>query len=270
MDESAGHTFSRVRHHRALFLSDLHLGTLGCRADLALSFLEQNSADTIYLVGDIFDLWDPLVIRWGAEHDRILTLLRARAGAGTELFFLTGNHDKPVASGLHRDPRTDLPAVPQAAVTHAAADGRRYLVLHGDICDARFLRFHLLTRIGSRLDSLLRLLDGGLRRLRFRFGPDGRGPVELALSAVNDLLYRGRQHERRLVALARSGGHDGVICGHFHIAALHADFGLIYANCGDWVDSFSAIAEAADGSLRLLSLSPAEATQSAPVPVVAE
>lgn len=270
MDENAGHGHGFVRHHRTLFLSDLHLGTLGCRADLVLSFLEQNTADAIYLVGDIFDLWDPLVIRWGVEHDRILALLRSRAKAGTKLFYLAGNHDKVVLSRLCADPRTDLPVVPQAAVTHVAADGRRYLVVHGDSCDARILRLHLLTRVGSRLDSLLRLLDGGLRRLRFRFGPDGRGPVELLLSAVNDLLYRGRQHERRLVALAQTGGHDGVICGHFHIAALHGDFGLIYANCGDWVDSFTAIAEAADGALQLVSLPLAEAAQAAPVAIAAE
>lgn len=270
MNEGAGHGQGIIRHHRALFLSDLHLGTLGCRADLVFSFLEQNTADTLYLVGDIFDLWDPLVIRWGAEHDRILSLLRARADAGTKLFYLAGNHDKIVLSELHQDPRTDLPVVPQAAVTHVTADGRRYLVLHGDICDARILRLHLLTRVGSRLDSMLRLLDGGLRRLRLRFGPDGRGPVELLLSAVNDVLYRGRKHERRLVALARSGGHDGVICGHFHIAALHCDFGLIYANCGDWVDSFTAITEAADGALQLISLPLAEAAQAAPVAIAAE
>lgn len=171
---------------------------------------------------------------------------------GTRLVYLSGNHDRaPLTSS---DARVDLPVAPDLATTHLAADGRRYLVLHGDICDARILRYHVLTRIGSRADSLLRLLDGGLRRLRLRFGPDGRGPVELLLGAVNDLLYRGRKHERRLVAMARSGGHDGVICGHFHIAAMHEDFGLLYVNCGDWVDSFTAVAEGDDGTLQLLSV----------------
>lgn len=266
MDVSTGHP----ERHRALFLSDLHLGTLGCRADLILSFLEHNTADHIYLVGDIFDLWDPLVTRWGEAQDRIVALLRARAAAGSRLVYLAGNHDRAVLAGTVRDARADLSVTPEIAVTHHAADGRRYLVVHGDICDARILRFHLLTRIGSRVDSLLRLLDGGLRHLRFRFGPEGRGPVELMISAVNDLLYRGRRHERRLVALARAGGHDGVICGHFYIAAMHQDFGPLYVNCGDWVDSFTAVAEGPDGTLRLLSLSPVEDAQVAPLHVVAE
>ena len=92
MDVSTGHP----ERHRALFLSDLHLGTLGCRADLILSFLEHNTADHIYLVGDIFDLWDPLVTRWGEAQDRIVALLRARAAAGSRLVYLAGNHDRAV------------------------------------------------------------------------------------------------------------------------------------------------------------------------------
>lgn len=256
--------------HRALFLSDLHLGTISCRADLILTFLEQNSADVIYLVGDIFDLWDPLITRWGQAQERIVDILRSRSEAGVRLVYLAGNHDRAMMHKRLWTARTDLPVEPQAQVTHDAADGRRYLVLHGDVCDARFLRLHFLTRLGSRIDSLLRLVDGGLRRLRFRFGPNGRGPVEVLLAAVNDLLYRSRQHERRLVDLARASDHHGVICGHFHIAALHEDFGLLYVNCGDWVDSFTAVAEGTDGTLRLLAVAPVGSGALAAHPAAAE
>lgn len=253
MEFEQGWTERQPHCHRALFLSDLHLGTIGCRADLILQFLEQNTAEVIYLVGDIFDLWDPLVRRWGETHVQIVNLLRERSEAGARLVYLAGNHDRFMLADGGQDDRTALPVTPVTSAEHMAADGRRYLVLHGDVCDARILRFHLLTRIGSRADSLLRLADAGLRRMRLSIGPDDRGPIEWALSAVSDLLYRGRRHERRLVALAQAGGHDGVICGHFHIAAMHEDFGLLYVNCGDWVDSFTAVAEGADGTLRLLS-----------------
>lgn len=249
----------RAERHRAIFLSDLHLGTLGSRADLILEFLEAHSADTIYLVGDILDIWDPLVIRWGATETRIIDLLRRRADEGSRIVYLLGNHDARFgadAGAALPGAGEDLLVTPQLTDLHVAQDGRRYLVLHGDICDARPLRFHLLTRIGSRIDSLLVLVDGLLRRLRIAFGPHGRGPLKLMLSAVNDLLYRGRSHERRLVALAAAQGLDGVICGHFHLAALHQDHGLLYVNCGDWVDSFTAVVETQDGRLRLLSAAP--------------
>lgn len=249
--------------HRALFLSDLHLGTLGSRADLVLAFLEAHTAEVIYLVGDIFDIWDPLVIQWTAAEGRIVDLLRQRAEEGCLLVYLRGNHDAAFKSARCRSPlgpRIDLPVEPVASAVHVAADGRRFLVTHGDVCDARPLRFHLLTRLGSRIDSVLLLIDGALRKLRISFGPQGRGPLKLALSVVNDLLYRNRAHERRLVALAAAEGLDGVVCGHFHIAALHDDHGLLYVNCGDWVDNFTAVVETREGALRLLAAaSPGEA-----------
>ncbi len=249
----------RAERHRAIFLSDLHLGTLGSRADLILEFLEAHTGDTIYLVGDILDIWHPLVIRWGATETRIIELLRQRAAEGCRIIYLLGNHDtRFMAEGAASPLGTegDLPVEPKLTDLFVAQDGRRYLVLHGDVCDARPLRFHLLTRIGSRIDSLLVLVDGLLRRLRIAFGPHGRGPLKLLLSTVNDLLYRSRSHERRLVALAAADGLDGVICGHFHLAAMHHDHGLLYVNCGDWVDSFTAVVETQDGRLRLLSAAP--------------
>ncbi|WGV15553.1 UDP-2,3-diacylglucosamine diphosphatase [Fuscovulum ytuae] len=243
------------QRHRALFLSDLHLGALGGRADLVAGFLEAHSADTIFLVGDIFDIWHPLVLRWGTAERRVVELLRQRAEEGSRLVYLRGNHDAPYMSARCKSGlagEIELPVAPSDHAIHATGDGRRLLVIHGDVCDARPLRFHLLTRLGSRLDSLLLLLDSGLRRLRFAFGPHGRGPLKLMLSAVNDLIYCNRAHERRLVALARAQGLDGVVCGHFHIAALHEEHGPLYVNCGDWVDSFTAVVETWDGRLQLL------------------
>lgn len=257
---------AQAERHRALFLSDLHLGTLGSRADLVLGFLLAHSADTIFLVGDIFDVWDPLMVRWNAAERRIVDLLRQRVVEGCKLVYLRGNHDAPYMSarcGSSLALEIALPVEPLAKVVHVTEDGRRFLVIHGDVCDARPLRFHILTRLGSRIDTLLLLADGALRKLRFAFGPHGRGPLKLVLSAVNDLIYCNRSHERRLVALAQAESLDGVICGHFHIAAMHDDHGLLYVNCGDWVDSFTAVVETRDGRLQLLGASMAEGASSA-------
>lgn len=237
------------RRHRALFLSDLHLGSLGCRADLVLDFLQTNSAPVIYLVGDILDIWHPLHVHWTATHDAIIAHLSRQAEAGVRLVYLVGNHDHQMRQDSHR---YLFPATIQDQAVHETVDGRQFLVLHGDICDARVLRWHICTRIGSRVDSLLRLADHALRRLGRRLRPEERSLIQTALSWVNSALAIGHGHERRLVALARAGGQDGVICGHFHLAELHDDHGLIYANCGDWVDSFTALAEDQHGQLILL------------------
>lgn len=262
-----GEVGKHVRLHRSLFISDLHLGAPGCKADEILSFLEQNDAETIYLVGDTFDLWDPLIVYWGPTHQRIVYLLRERAEAGRNLVVLAGNHDRALLSEKGKK-RPEIAGLVQSVLretVHISADGLRYLVLHGDACDSRLLRFHIWTRMGSRADSFLRLLDSCLRVFRIRFGADAKGPMELAILALNAVLYRNRQHEKRLASLALGGGFDGVICGHFHIAALHDDLGTRYANCGDWTDSCSALIEYWDGSLALVGAgATADIAQGAP------
>lgn len=247
--------------HRSLFLSDLHLGARGCRPERILDFLEHNTAAEIYLVGDVLDLWHPPFPHWTEVHDEILALLLRRVQEGARLFYLTGNHD--TAMRLYRGTHFGRIEVAEQVV-HEAADGRRWLVLHGDVCDARFLRWHILTRIGSRIDWALRHLDDRLKRLRRRVDPDRRGLIEALLSAVNSAMALGTGYEIRLVARARAAGCEGVICGHFHKPALHDDHGLSYANCGDWVDSFTAIAEDDAGSFSLLEAAPE------PAPVFAE
>ncbi len=237
-----------MRYYRTLFLSDLHLGANGCRSDRILDFLTQNTADTIYLVGDILDLWHPASPRWTAIHDRIMGLLADRADRGSRIIYLTGNHDDAVLK--HRGAHSRFEIADFA--THDTSDGRSYLVLHGDIVDGRILRWHICTRIGSRIDNFLRLLDQRLRRLRRHVNPRGRSLIEKMLISLNAVMTRASRHEQRLTALARASGLDGVICGHFHCAALHSKHGIVYANCGDWVDSFTAIAENMNGCLELL------------------
>jgi len=245
-----------IRHHRGLFLSDLHLGTLGSRSDLILSFLQHNRAETYFLVGDILDLWQPLLPHWTEDAQRVLDHLRDRQQAGAVIHYLRGNHD-PDPTLAPKPKCLDVVAVDE--LIYHAGDQRRYLVLHGDIADARVVRSHVMTRLGSRIDHTLRRLDRGLSVLRRDTSAEARSTIEALLAGVNSLLYRGRKHERRLVDMARQKGVHGVICGHFHIAGLHDHHGLTYANCGDWLDSMTALAEDHDGTLRLLSWRPVAA-----------
>lgn len=235
--------------YRTLFLSDLHLGALGARPDLVLAFLQAHRAETYVLVGDILDLWHPLLPHWSAADQAVIDHLVARKAEGARILYLRGNHDPfPDRAPQH----CRVPAEAQEALIHTTADGRRYLVLHGDACDGRLFRAHIFTRLGSRIDHGLRRFERLLTRRRPDTPPEARSAVDMLLTSINALLYLGRAHERKVLRLARRKQVDGVICGHFHIAGLHDDFGLTYANCGDWIDSLTALAETADGSLRLL------------------
>lgn len=233
---------------RTLFLSDLHLGALGARSDLLLDFLRGNPADSYVLVGDVLDLWHPLLPHWTASDQAVIDHLNRRQSEGARLVYVSGNHD-PMPANAPEHAR--LQAGPVREHVHRAGDGRRYLVTHGDQADSRMIRAHLMTRLGSRIDHLLRVADRRLRRCGAARG-EARSLVDWLIVSANALAYAGRAHEQRMVSMARAAGLDGVICGHFHIADLHRRHGLTYANCGDWVDSMTALAEAGDGHLRLL------------------
>jgi len=238
-----------THRHRTLFISDLHLGALGCRPERILAFLEQNDAETIYLVGDILDTWYPVVPQWTDVHDSILSLLQRRAQAGSRVIYLPGNHDNALRD--HCGTHIGCFEVTEQAL-HRTADGRSFLVLHGDCADRRMFRAHVWTRIGSWMDGALRGLDTRLRRWGRTLPADERSAIDVILSWVKALMHFGDGFEIRLTDMARAQGQDGVICGHSHQAALHSDHGIVFANCGDWVDSFTAIAEDAQGRISLL------------------
>jgi UDP-2,3-diacylglucosamine pyrophosphatase LpxH len=191
----------------------------------------------------------PLLPHWTEQDQAVIDHLRQRQADGATLHYIRGNHD-PLPEAAPRHARLDV--TPVESLVHRAADGRRYLVIHGDQADNRLVRWHWMTRLGSLIEHFLRRADGGLQRLSRQAQGDTRSLIEGVLTSVNALSYAGRAHERRMVAMARAQGLDGVICGHFHIAGLHDDHGVTYTNCGDWVDSFTALEEGADGALRLI------------------
>jgi len=240
--------FAPTPPNRTLFLSDLHLGALGSRSDLVLDFLRRHPARTYVLAGDVLDLWQPLLPHWTAQDQAVIDHLNQRRQAGARLVYVRGNHDPdPACAPDH----ARLAVTPVTRHIHCAADGRRYLVVHGDEADSRVIRTHTMTRLGSRIDHALRRLDQRLRRMEDDRAAT-RSTVEWLIMAANAVAYAGRSHERRMVEMARAEAMHGVICGHFHIAGLHDHFGLTYANCGDWVDSMTALEERGDGVLRLL------------------
>ncbi len=239
-------------HRRSLFVSDLHLGAHYCHAAEFADFLGQQRCDTLYLVGDIVDLWWMSQRRasWGAAHQRVVEALHDKARSGTTLIYVPGNHDR----AIRRFCGLAIPAMQvRRRAIHVTADGRRLLVTHGDDYDAQTQFGGLQERFG---DWLYERILGGNRltnRLRRRLG--------LRYWSLAEYLKRqsgaaGRSLARFAPAgrlAVRRRGRDGIVCGHIHRAALFERDGLVYANDGDWVESLTALAEAPDGSLSLLS-----------------
>lgn len=238
------------RHHRTIFLSDIHLGARMCRPGAILEFLDRNVADTVYLVGDIVDNWDPLSPNWTTDHHRVLRRLLNFPKAGIRVVYVPGNHDAffRQLAGIEFGG-----IVIRREITHVAADGRRYLVVHGDCCDIFSRKAPFLSRLGSILEGVARGIDTLQRRVTRVAGRGEWSGIEDAILWANAMIRKFDRFEERLSKLAIASGADGVICGHFHEPALRRDFGPVYANCGDWSSNCTAIVEDREGCLRLMT-----------------
>lgn len=235
---------------RAIFISDIHLGTRASQARALLTFLRDTEAETIYLVGDIIDFWK---IRrgpaWHQSHNDVLQKLLRKSRKGTRIVFIPGNHDEALRNycGLTFG---GIEIVREAI--HMRKDGRRYVVMHGDEFDVVVRYARWLAFLGDRSYELALWTNAPLNWLRRHMGL-GYWSLSAYLklrikSAVNFI----GEFEHSLSEAARHKGTDGVICGHIHHAADRMIGGVHYLNCGDWVESRTAIVETEAGEMRLV------------------
>ncbi|GAA6196832.1 UDP-2,3-diacylglucosamine diphosphatase [Pseudophaeobacter arcticus] len=237
--------------YRTIFLSDIHLGTPGCQAELLLDFLKCHEADTYYLVGDIVDAWR---IRrkgflWPQAHNDVVQTLLAKAHGGARIYLIPGNHDEFLRSyfGTHFGGIEVL-----GAAEFTAHNGKCYLVTHGDQFDAVVTNAKWLAHLGDRAYELMLWLNTRLNRLRHLWGGQYWSLSKWAKHQVKQAVNFISEYETVLTAEARRGGYDGVICGHIHSAAIRDMGEVTYVNTGDWVESCTAVVETADGSLALI------------------
>ena len=235
---------------RTIWISDLHLGTPGCRAGLLLDFLRQTESEFLYLVGDIVDGWQ-LRRRWywpQAHNDVVQKVLR-KVRKGTRVVYIPGNHDE---FGRHFLSLSFGGIQVAEEAVHETADGRRLLVTHGDLFDAVVQCARWLAIVGDRLHALVLHLNRWLNVLRARLGfPYWSLALYLKHRIKNAVSYIG-DFERAVAADARRRGLDGVVCGHIHKAEIRVIDGVLYCNDGDWVESLTALVELHDGTLRIV------------------
>lgn len=237
-------------HLRTIFLSDIHLGTRGCQADLLIRFLKTHSADRVYLVGDIIDGWRlKKSLYWPQAHNDVLRRLFTLMKRGTEVVFITGNHDEflrkyddMVLGNLTLTERAE----------HVAADGRRLLVVHGDQFDVitRYARWVAL--LGDAGYIALMQINRVFNAARGRFGFGYWSLSAWVKHRVKRAVNFVSEFEASVAKECRREGFDGVVCGHIHHAEITDIDGVRYMNCGDWVESCTALVEDADGSFRII------------------
>ena len=239
-----------AEHYRTLFISDIHLGTRSSQAERLLDFLVQADADTIYLVGDIVDFWR---IRrglfWPDSHNDVLHELLRKAREGTRIVFIPGNHDDDLRAycGTRFGPiEIALNSV------HETADGRRYLVMHGDEYDVVVNHAHWLALLGERSYAVALAINRPFNWVRRLMGLEYWSLSAYLKQKVKGAVSRAGNFEQALVEAAVAHNAAGVICGHIHRADSRQVGGVHYMNTGDWVESCTAIGETEAGELKIL------------------
>ena len=255
-----------VRHFRTLFISDLHLGSKAAKADFLIDFLRHHEAETIVLVGDIVDGWR-LKRNWywpQAFNDVTQKFLR-KARKGTRIIYIPGNHDE----FLRDFPGTHFGGVEVAdRIIHEAADGRRYLVLHGDEFDVVVRHARVVAYLGDWAYDAAIAINVVFAAVRRRLGLPYWSFSSWAKQQVKTAVNFIGEFQKVVVEEARRADADGVICGHIHHAVITEIDGIRYINSGDWVESCTAIAEHHDGRMELITWQKVASRPAEVVPVL--
>lgn len=239
-----------VNQYRSIWISDTHLGTRNCKADFLLDFLKHNDSQYLYLVGDIIDGWQlKSSWYWEQSHNDVIQKVLRKARKGTKVFYIPGNHDEFLRhyASLNMGGVTLLPQA-----IHKTADGRSFLVIHGDQFDGVIQHVKWLARLGDQAYEFMLSVNHWFNVARRLFGFQYwslsaylKGKVKNAVSFIST-------YEETLATAARHHKADGIICGHIHKAEMRDIGGILYCNDGDWVESCTALVEDFTGKLEII------------------
>lgn len=246
-----GRHIASMPNVRSVFISDVHLGTRACQAERLIDFLREYPAKHLFLVGDIIDFWSmSRGIHWSRAQNTVVQKVLRRARHDEQVVLVPGNHDEALrdyCEAVFGDIKLAREYI------HETADGRRFLLIHGDDFDQVTRHHRWVAVLGDVAYNLLVRANGWLSWARRLLGIAGYWSLAgYAKRRVKTALQFIFDFEDSVIRHVRERGLDGVICGHIHWAALKEVDGLVYANCGDWVDSCTALVEHEDGSLELV------------------
>ncbi len=238
--------------YRAVFISDLHLGSVSCKADAVQLFLKSLDCEQLYLVGDIMDMWvSKKKGKWRQSHTNVVRTILGKAKYGTTVYLTPGNHD----SEFRRMNGVDFGNIfIDHEFVHEMLDGRRLWVVHGDYLDRSVTTLKPLAVLGAWLHEGLSGINVFTNRLRENVGKPPSDFSSKAKKRVKSLISYFTNFQDRIMGDTLHQGYNGVVCGHIHKPAFYVEeeTGLMYINTGDWMEHCTALVEHLDGRLELI------------------
>jgi UDP-2,3-diacylglucosamine pyrophosphatase LpxH len=240
--------------YRSIFVSDVHLGTKDCKADHLNNFLKHNSCDTLYLVGDIIDAWkiQQNKWRWKQSHTNVVRRVLGHAKRGTRVVFIAGNHDEFLRPMIPYGFSFGLIEI-HNQIEHIGADGKHYLVTHGDMFDGITRLAPWIAFLGDKAYDFVLELNNKFNWIRRRMGFGYFSLSRYLKYKVKKAVDFVFKFEENLANYCKKRGFDGVICGHIHHAEIKEINGVAYMNDGDWVESCTALVEHWDGRWEIIT-----------------
>ena len=240
-------------HYRSVWISDVHLGTRGSQAGALLGFLRTFECDTLYVVGDLIDIWAmKRGVFWTQEQSDVIQKILRKGRKGSTIIYIPGNHDERIADFAGDYANVHI----QTRAIHTTLDGRRLLVVHGHELDTVVQNMGWLAHVGDIGYQLLLHLNTPVNFCRRLLGQGHWSLSAYVKSSVKNVVNFIGSFEESMIRFASDAGAQGIICGHIHTAAIRTIKELDYFNTGDWVESRTALVEELDGSLKLLQFSP--------------
>ena len=240
--------------YRSIFVSDVHLGTKDCKAEQLNNFLKHNSCDTLYLVGDIIDAWkiQQNKWRWKQSHTNVVRRVLGHAKRGTRVVFIAGNHDEFLRPMIPYGFNFGLIEI-HNQIEHIGADGKHYLVTHGDLFDGITRLAPWIAFLGDKAYDIVLTLNNKFNWIRRRMGFGYFSLSKYLKHKVKKAVDFIFKFEENLANYCKKRGFDGVICGHIHHAEIKEINGVAYMNDGDWVESCTALVEHHNGKWEIIT-----------------
>ena len=240
--------------YRSIFISDVHLGTKDCKASLLSNFLKKNSCQKLYLVGDIIDGWkvQQNKLKWKQEHTNVIRRILGYSKRGTEVIYVAGNHDEFLR-----------PFIPYGFslgnlqicnhCEHHGVDGKKYLVVHGDMFDGITRMHKWISFLGDKAYDVVLTINTKFNWIRHKLGFGYWSLSRFLKHKVKKAVDFIFKFENNISSYCKRKGYDGVICGHIHHPEIKEINGVMYMNDGDWVESCSALVEHLDGRWEIVT-----------------
>jgi UDP-2,3-diacylglucosamine pyrophosphatase LpxH len=243
-----------AKKYRTIFISDVHLGTKDCKAEELNNFLKHNTCETLYLVGDIIDAWkiQQNRLRWKQSHTNVIRRILGHAKRDTKVIYVAGNHDEFLRPMIPYNVSFGKVEICNQT-THLGADGKKYLVVHGDLFDGITRLAPWISFLGDRAYDVILNINSRFNWIRHRFGFGYWSLSKFLKGKVKKAVDFMFKFEKTISDYAKKRSFDGVICGHIHNAEIKMIDDIIYMNDGDWVESMTALVEHHDGRWEIIT-----------------